>query len=144
MRVQVPEILEKGRVRSGLWATTSEWGLSGLFVLQAPTGAALRIGSHTGDGDMVAVDFPSRERKVISAPTGWEHVTVETDHRTPTWDEMCFVKNLFWKEEECVVEYHPPLSRYVKYNPHCLHLWRPKHAKIPSPSVSIVARGFEG
>ena len=143
MRVQVPETLEKGRVRSGPWATTSEWGLSGVFVLQAPSGAELWIGGHTGDGNMLAVDHPSGERQVFSASTGWEHVSVQTDHRTPTWEEMCFVKGLFWKDEECVVEYHPPLSQYVKYSPHCLHLWRPKHVTIPSPSVSLVERGFE-
>jgi hypothetical protein len=143
VREQVPEELERGRVRSGVWATTSEWGLHGVFLVRAPSGAELIIAGHTGDGDMVAVDHPSGERKVISAPTGWEHVTVELHHRTPTWDEMCFAKNLFWKEEECVVEYHPPLSQYVKYNPHCLHLWKPKHAAIPTPSVSIVARGFD-
>ena len=143
MRADVPEELEQGRVRSGPWATTPEWGLTGLFVLQYPTGDGLRIGSHTGDGNMVAVDHPSGDRHVFSASTGWEHVSVQADRGTPTWDEMCFVKNLFWDQEECVIEYHPPLSEYVKCNPYCLHLWRPRHATIPTPSVSIVERGFK-
>jgi hypothetical protein len=129
-------------VRSGPWATTPEWGLSGVFILQAPSGAKLHIGAHTGEGKMLAVDHDSGDRKVISAPTGWEHVSVQTGHRTPTWDEMCFVKDLFWEPEECAVEYHPPLSQYVKHNPYCLHLWRPKHATIPMPSVSMAMRGF--
>jgi len=143
MRKQVPEILEKARVRSGVLATTPDWGLSGMFVVKAPSGAQLTIGGHTGDGPMLAVDVHSHERKVISASTGWEHVTVEADHGTPTWDEMCFVKSLFWKEEECAVEYHPPLSQYVKVSPNCLHLWRPKHATIPMPSASVALWGFE-
>jgi hypothetical protein len=142
VRVQVPETLESGRVRSGPWATTPDWGLTGVFIVQAPSGAKLHIGAHSGEGKMVAVDHPSGDRKVISASTGWEHVSVQTGHRTPTWNEMCFVKDLFWEKEECVVEYHPPLAQYVKFNAHCLHLWRPKHATIPMPSVSLVARGF--
>jgi hypothetical protein len=109
--------------------------------VRAPSGAELRIGSHTGEGRMVAGDSAGN-RKVISVSTGWEHVSLETDHRTPTWEEMCFVKNLFWEPEECAVEYHPPASQYVRANPYRLHLWRPKHATIPIPSVAIVARGF--
>jgi hypothetical protein len=142
VRLKVPERLEEARVRKGPWATTPDWGLSGVFILKAPSGAKLHIGGHTGDGRMVAVDHPSGERHEISAPTGWEHVSVQTGHRTPTWDEMAFVKALFWKEEECVVEYHPQLSEYVRYNPYCLHLWRPKHATIPKPPVSLAMRGF--
>jgi hypothetical protein len=138
MRTEVPKELEEGRVRSGPWATTSDRGLCGVFIVQG-----LIVAGHTGEGDMVCVDIASGERRIVSANTGWEHVTVETDHRIPTWDEMCFVKNLFWQEEECVVEYHPPLSQYVRCNPYCLHLWRPKHATIPTPSVSIVTRGFD-
>jgi hypothetical protein len=142
VRTQVPEELEQGRVRSGPWASTPDRGLCGAFVVEGP-GGALIVAGHTGEGDMVCIDLASGERRIVPAATGWEHVTVETNHRIPSWDEMCFVKNLFWQEEECVVEYHPPLSQYVKYNPYCLHLWRPKHATIPAPSVSIVARGFE-
>jgi hypothetical protein len=38
----------------------------------------------------------------------WEHVSVSTAHRTPNWIEMCLVKDLFWTEEECVIQFHPP------------------------------------
>jgi hypothetical protein len=141
MRVTVPENLERGRVRTGPWETTPEWGLTGVFNLQAPSGARLAIGAHSGDGKMVVVDSDGG-RQVISTSTGWEHVTVHTDGRTPTWEEMCFVKNLFWEEEECAIEYHPPLSEYVNVHD-CLHLWRPKHATIPRPSVAVVKHGFE-
>ena len=134
-------MLEAGRVRSGPWATTPEWGLSGMFRIQGPSGAELVIGAHTGDGPMVALDGEDA-RHIVDAPTGWEHATVHVEGRLATWQEMCFVKNLFWNEEECVVEYHPPRSEYVNFND-CLHLWRPKHGTIPRPSVSVVARGFE-
>jgi hypothetical protein len=144
VRVQVPEKLEKARVRSGPWATTPDWGLNGVFILQAPSGAKLSIGSHSGDGKMVALDHSNGERHVVDALTGWEHVSVQVEPatRTPTWDEMAWVKQLFWEPEECAVEYHPPASQYVRANPYRLHLWRPKHATIPMPSVSVVARGY--
>jgi hypothetical protein len=84
------------------------------------------------------------ERHVVDAPTGWKHVSVQVEPatRTPTWDEMCFVKDLFWEKEECAIEYHPPASQYVRANPYRLHLWKPKYATIPTPPVSVVARGF--
>jgi hypothetical protein len=55
---------------------------------------------------------------------GWEHVSVSMRNRCPTWDEMCMIKDIFWDEEECVVQFHPPKSQYVNRYPHCLHLWK--------------------
>ena len=61
----------------------------------------------------------------------WEHVSVAlTDHRgkylkrLPTWDEMTFIKELFWDDQDCVIQIHPPRSEYVNLNPWVLHLWR--------------------
>lgn len=45
--------------------------------------------------------------------------------RTPTWAEMCEVKDIFWSEEEMVVQIHPKKSQYVNMT-EALHLWRPK------------------
>lgn len=58
---------------------------------------------------------------------GWEHVSVSPlDHSiVPTWDDMCEIKDLFWDEEEAVLQIHPPKSKYVNMMPNCLHLWRP-------------------
>jgi hypothetical protein len=73
---------------------------------------------------------------------GWEHVSVSVlDHkgvRVPTWKEMCFVKDLFWDAEECVVQYHPPHSEYVNHHPHTLHLWRFLNAAFPLPPHRLV------
>ncbi|PAY06661.1 hypothetical protein CK489_27710 [Bradyrhizobium sp. UFLA03-84] len=51
---------------------------------------------------------------------------------------MCFVKDLFWDEEERVMQLHPPMSEYVKNDRYCLHLWKPKHAAIPAPPPTLV------
>ena len=34
-------------------------------------------------------------------------------------------KALFWDEDDCVIQYHPPRSEYVNNHQNCLHLWRP-------------------
>lgn len=65
---------------------------------------------------------------------GWEHVSVHGRYTnngaefTPNWEVMSKIKDLFWDEEDCVVEFHPPKSEYVNRHIHTLHLWRnPKH-----------------
>ena len=46
---------------------------------------------------------------------------------------MCFVKDLFWDEEEMVMQLHPPKSKWINNHPYCLHLWRPTKETIPAP-----------
>jgi hypothetical protein len=68
----------------------------------------------------------------------WEHVSVSGNRRVPNWQEMCFVKDLFWAEEECVMQLHPPKSEYVNCHPFCLHLWRSLEQPIPTPNSILV------
>ena len=68
----------------------------------------------------------------------WEHVSVSTQKRCPTWDEMDAVKRLFWDDEECVMQLHPPRSAWVNNHEHCLHLWRPLRSEIPLPPTIAV------
>ena len=70
---------------------------------------------------------------IASDGLGWEHVSVSTEDRTPTWDEMCRVKKLFWDPEDCVIQFHPPKAEYVNKHPHCLHLWREIGVKYDTP-----------
>lgn len=116
MTFQVPN---KYRIRTGRLATTEIHGNNGAF------------------------DLVLKHRQVVfviaSDGMGWEHVSVSRSDRCPTWDEMCQVKALFWGEEDCVVQYHPPSSDYVNNHPRCLHLWRPtKGIKIPMPPSIMV------
>lgn len=55
---------------------------------------------------------------------GWDHVSVSTRNRPPNWDEMSFIKDLFWRADETVVQFHPKRSEYVNNHPHCLHMWK--------------------
>ena len=70
---------------------------------------------------------------IASDGGGWEHVSVSMRARCPTWEEMCFVKDLFWGPEDTVVQFHPPKSDYVNNHKYCLHLWRQVGVEIARP-----------
>ena len=71
---------------------------------------------------------------------GWDHVSVAPyrSSYTPSWEEMCKVKDMFFREDETVVQYHPAKSNYVNNLPNCLHLWRPQNAELPVPPSVMV------
>ena len=75
---------------------------------------------------------------VCSNGGGWDHVSVSFPNRCPTWDEMCKIKDIFFDEDECCVEYHPKKKDYVNLHPYCLHIWRPQAAPIPVPPTLYV------
>jgi hypothetical protein len=74
----------------------------------------------------------------------WEHLTVtvfekgKRPERCPTWEEMCFIKSLFWEDEEAAMQLHPPKSEWVSNHPFALHLWKPKNIEIPLPPSILV------
>lgn len=112
---------ERFRIMSGKLASDSTYGNNGGFFIPRGRTAFWVMAS---DG------------------VGWEHVSVHcvTDNkeRTPTWAEMCYIKDMFWGEEDTVVQYHPPKSDYVNMHPHTLHLWRPTNLVIPRPPSILV------
>jgi hypothetical protein len=81
---------------------------------------------------------------IASDGEGWEHVSVHVRHdqekasRCPTWEEMCFVKDIFWSDEDTVVQFHPPKAEYVNCHPFCLHLWRKKNSNFETPPSVLV------
>jgi hypothetical protein len=72
---------------------------------------------------------------IASNGGGWEHVSVTRRDRqsVPTWRMMCLIKNIFWDPEDCVIQYHPPASKYINRHPGCLHLWRMIGYEFPLP-----------
>ena len=76
---------------------------------------------------------------IVSDGMGWEHVSVSLTsnkrkvERCPTWEEMCYIKDLFWDEHETAIQYHPAKSEYVNNHQYCLHLWNPTQQDIPKP-----------
>jgi hypothetical protein len=106
------------RVRRGLTASTDDLGNNGMFVLPQKGGPDLVI--QASDGGL------------------WDHVSVSTATRCPTWEEMCLVKRLFFRDDEAVLQYHPPESEYVNFHSFCLHLWRPQAVPVPLPPSEFV------
>lgn len=81
---------------------------------------------------------------MVSDGMDWDHVSVTITStarrvdRCPTWEEMCFVKDIFFDETETVLQYHPPKSENVSTHPYCLHLWRKQDMDIPLPDSLMV------
>lgn len=114
--------LNKHRVRTGHFASADSFGFNGAFEFALP-GEARRIFVIASDG------------------MGWQHVSVSFGAKsksTPSWDLMCRVKDLFWEDSDCVVQFHPPKSEYVNNHVACLHLWRSLDAPQPMPQSIMV------
>lgn len=75
----------------------------------------------------------------------WQHVSVSIatgNQNPPSWSVMCQIKDLFWGDDEWVIQFHPPASEYINNHPGVLHLWRPLKASIPTPPPETV--GIKG
>lgn len=70
----------------------------------------------------------------------WDHVSVSYANRTPSWEDMCWVKSLFFFADEVAMQLHP-VEEYINNHPYCLHLWRPIEDIIPMPPSILV--GFK-
>ena len=87
--------------------------------------------------------FPNKRRYdlfVMVAPTDeeWQHISVSSRMGCPDWDEMCLIKNLFFDEDEVVVQFHPAKKDYINFAENCLHLWRWTKGNFPTPSNILV------
>jgi hypothetical protein len=111
-------------MRAGPMGSDASFGNNGVFFVDGPCGRELKVIVSDGLDD--------------GANGGWEHVSVSLQKRPPNWQEMCFIKDMFWGEDETVVQYHPPKSDYVNQHPHCLHLWRLLKAEVPRPPAILV------
>lgn len=86
-------------------------------------------------------EFPDGMRVMSSGNRSvgdWEHVSVSFVNRVPTWDEMKRVKELFWRPDETVIQFHPKASKYKNEFPFCLHLWSVAGVDIPLPPSELV------
>ena len=119
--MRAPTTLEQYRVQDGYYAS--------------PPGKTY--------GSYVNVRLPSNQRACIMAcdgeEIGWDHVSVSLKHRCPTWEEMDWVKRLFWDDGDTVIQIHPPVSKHISVHPNCLHLWRPLSVEIPLPPEWTIA-----
>ncbi len=98
--------------------------IDGAYVLSAPSGRRLNIIASIGDSTY-----------------RWEHVSVSVSGslftETPTWEEMCYVKSIFWDDNECVIQFHPPSKENISIA-EALHMWRPWDENVPMPPPVMV------
>lgn len=93
-----------------------------------------------GDRENGCFQIPARSMVVVvSAGEGWDHVSVSVKDRTPTWDEMEWVKRKLWEDSDTVMQLHVPPADHKNCHQYCLHLWRPQSVPIPRPPSEFVA-----
>ena len=125
MRRNPTKKVERYRVTEGLLATSQADGANGAFVIPGPQGTLQLIVSDGGDWEHVSV--VSGDSSQYSSPG-----------RCPTWSEMDYVKRIFWRDDERVMQLHVPRSSHINVHPNCLHLWKPLKADIPRPPEMFV------
>lgn len=77
-------------------------------------------------------------RCMVSDGGGWDHVSVSLADRCPKHEEMEFVRELFFHDDECVVLYSVPRSNHINVHPYCLHMWRQHDVVVPLPPEWMV------
>lgn len=116
------KVTEKYRVITGKLATDSSYGNNGLFV--------------------VPLSNRTKATVIASDGEGWEHVSVvitsDGKQRTATWNEMCKIKEMFWSDDETVVQFHPKKTEYVNNHKYCLHLWKQVGVEIQLPNSILI------
>lgn len=75
---------------------------------------------------------------IFSWGCGFEHLSVSTPIKTPTWEQMCFMKDIFWNDDEVCMQLHPKKEDYVDNMQFCLHIWKPINKEIPTPPSIMV------
>lgn len=121
MKDKVSKYLESRRITiPGLYSDKA-LGFNGVFELIDGKGTLFRV--------------------IASDQELWEHVSVTVrsgPKRTPTWAEMDWIKGLFWKDTEAVMQLHVPREQWVNNSEFCLHMWRPIGIEIPLPPMNMV------
>lgn len=101
-----------------------------------------RLGAEGDDtGGCFKIPSASRVGTMLHAMAGvgdgWDHLSVSTELRCPTWAEMEQVKRLFFRDGECAFQLHAATSDHISIHPNCLHIWRP-HSGFPLPPKDMV------
>jgi hypothetical protein len=118
------KVPEKYRLTTGELASDKSFGNNGAFII--PMMHNLYAYCIASDGE------------------GWQHVSIHLSTRTydlkrsPTWEEMCRIKELFWSDDDYAIQFHPKKSDYINNHKYCLHLWRPVNIEIQKPHYSLI------
>jgi hypothetical protein len=128
MRDKLTLAIEATRIRTGPMASSPDMGRNGAFAITTPQGVRLNV---------IISDGKDWSESGLPGPP-WEHVSVSRGDRCPTWEEMAYVKSLFWRPDETVVQFHVPERQHINCHQFCLHLWRPVGVELPMPPAATV------
>lgn len=125
MRRAMNPKVEKFRMRAGPLRSDSTYGNNGAFIIPSP---------HQPDVLLC----------IVSDGGGWDHLSAHGESGggqmfTPSWDDMAFLKELFFEDDEVVMQLHPAKKYYINCEPHTLHLWRSQEKDIPTPPRWMIA-----
>lgn len=105
-------------------------------IVEIEANSRISIEQKGMDGFCGVISMPGWMGSVIcSNGAGWEHVSVSPFKARviPTWDDMCKIKEMFWADDEAVIQIHPPKDQYVNNKSNCLHLWRCTYKEMVLP-----------
>ena len=122
MRRNPTKKIEEYRVKNGLMASNRKYGANGAFLIPY-SGITIAVISSDGSG---------WQESDLSGPS-WEHVSVSVSNRCPYWKEMDYIKRIFWRDDETVIQLHVPKALHINVHENCLHLWKPTGIEIPLP-----------
>lgn len=130
MRKHPLKFAEKGRVRYGSHASKPGDRFGAFQLLYTSEAASC--------GMLIIADDGSDWKAAGLSGEPFEHVSVSLHERTPTWEELEYVRNIFWTNEETVMQLHVPAADHVNQQANTLHLWRPTKTPIPRPLQKCV------
>lgn len=93
------------------------------------------------DGGACCIVFSSYLASIMwSFGAGWEHVSIAPLKKdiTPSWSDMCQLKDMFFNDDEAVIQIHPVKDEYVNNINNCLHLWRCTYTNIALPPSCLI------
>jgi len=99
--------------------STARAGNNGAFLFKSPA-----------DGTQLTV--------LASDQADWDHVSVSANGRCPTWGEMVWVRDIFFRGDEWIIQYGPPKGLNINCHEYCLHWWRPQKRGFPVPDRILV------
>jgi hypothetical protein len=107
------------RIRTGAFGTDETAGFNGHFLVPL-------------EGEMWHV--------IVSDRLGWKHLSVSNAQKKvlPSWTIMCRLKDAFFGDNECAIQYHPAKEDNINDHPYCLHLWLSLDEPMPTPPYVFV------
>lgn len=58
----------------------------------------------------------------------------------PTWDEMCAIKDIFFNDDEAIIEIHPSDEYKIYEKDYTIDLWKPLNKELPLPNPDLVGK----